>query len=158
MSDFVDRFATWWRDPDPDRLSEILAPDVRLVQPVVPDTFTLADGAEAFRSLFRFLPDLRAEVHDSVVDGNLVYIHFTLSGTYGGRPISWDALDRFVLREDGLATERVSFFDSQPLAAQMLLRPRGWMQLARSGFRPRLRARPPGRAAAAGAGRSSGSA
>jgi hypothetical protein len=128
---------------------------VRLVQPIAPDTFTLADATEAFRRLFRFLPDLTGEVHDSSVDGNLVFIHFTLSATYGGRPLSWDAVDRFLLREDGLASERVSFFDSQPLALQMLLRPRGWAQLARSGFRPRFRARPPARAAAPGAPRSS---
>ena len=154
-ADFVERFARWWSDPDPDRLGELLADDVRLVQPIAPDTFKLADGIEAFRGLFRFLPDLRGVVHDSSVEGNLVFIHFTLSATYGGRPISWDAVDRFVLREDGLAAERVSFFDSQPLAAQMLFRPRGWIQLARSGFRPRLRASPPARASAPGAPRSS---
>jgi ketosteroid isomerase-like protein len=158
VPDFVERFERWWSAPDPDRLGELLADDVRLIQPLAPDTSNLADGIEAFRRLFRFLPDLRGEVHDFSVDGNLVFIHFTLSATYGGRPISWDAVDRFVLREDGLATERVSFFDSQPLAAQMLLRPRGWLQLVRSGFRPRLRAGPPGRASAPGAPRSSGSA
>jgi ketosteroid isomerase-like protein len=147
-SDFVERFARWWSDPDAARLGELLADDVQLVQPLAPDTETLADGIESFRRLFRFLPDLRGVVHDSSVEGNLVFIHFTLSATYGGRPIAWDAVDRFVLRDDGLATERVSFFDSQPLAAQMLSRPRGWVQLARSGFRPQLRARPPGRASA----------
>ena len=156
--EFVERFARWWSAPDPDRLGELLADDVRLVQPIARDTFTLADAKEAFRRLFRFLPDLYGTVHDSFVDGNLVFIHFTLTATYGGRPISWDAVDRFVLRDDGLATERVSFFDSQPLALQMLMRPRGWLQLARSGFRPQLRARPPARASAPGAPRSSGSA
>src|SRR5687767_12788448 len=155
MSDFVERFAGWWSDPDPDRLHEILAPDVRLIQPIAPDTFTLPDGVEAFRRLFRFLPDLRGEVHDSASYGDVVFIHFTLSGTYGGRPISWDAVDRFVVGEDGLATERVSFFDSQPLALQMLMRPHGWIQLARSGFRPQLRAGPPARASAPAAPRSS---
>jgi hypothetical protein len=156
-ADFVERFARWWSDPDPDGLGNLLAEDVRLVQPIAPDTFTLAEGIEAFRRLFKFLPDLRGEVHDSSFDGNLVFIHFTLSATYGGGPISWDAVDRFLLREDGLATERVSFFDSQPLALQMLLRPRGWLQLARSGFRPQLRASSPARAGAPTAPRSSGS-
>ena len=141
-AEFVERFAKWWSDPDPERLHELLADDVRLIQPLAPDTFNLADGKKAFSRLFNFLPDLRGEVHDSSVDGNLVFIHFTLRATYGGRPISWDAVDRFVLRDDGLATERVSFFDSQPLMLQMLLRPRGWLQAARSGFRPQLRARP----------------
>ena len=157
-ADFVDRCARWWSDPDPDSLGGLLAEDVRLIQPLSPDTRGLPDAIAAFRRLFRFLPDLRGEVHDSSVDGNLVFIHFTLSATYGGALISWDAVDRFVLRDDGLAAERVSFFDSQPLAAQMLLRPRGWAQLARSGFRPQLRASPPGRASAPGAPRSSGSA
>jgi hypothetical protein len=154
-AEFVERFARWWSDPDPDRLRELLADDVRLIQPIAPDTLTLADGIEGFRRLFRFLPDLTGEVHDSSVEGSLVFIHFTLSATYGGRPISWDAVDRFVLREDGLAAERVSFFDSQPLAVQMLMRPRGWAQLVRSGFRPRLRVKPPARAAAPAARRSS---
>ena len=122
-AEFVERFAEWWSAPDPDRLHELLAEDVRLIQPLAPDTFNLADGREAFRRLFQFLPDLRGEVHDSAVEGNVVFIHFTLSATYGGRPIAWDAVDRFVLRDDGLATERVSFFDSQPLGLQMLSRP-----------------------------------
>ena len=147
-AEFVERFADWWSDPDPDRLGELLADDVRLIQPLAPDTTNLADGKAAFSRLFKFLPDLRGEVHDSAVEGNVVFIHFTLSATYGGRPISWDAIDRFVLRDDGLASERVSFFDSQPLGLQMLMRPVGWAQLARSGFRPQLRARPPGRASA----------
>jgi hypothetical protein len=155
VTDFAARFATWWSDPDPERLGELLAPNVRLVQPIAPDTFTLADGIEAFRRLFGFLPDLRGEVHDSVEHGNLVFIHFTLSATYGGRPLSWDAVDRFLVGEDGLATERVSFFDSQPLALQMLIRPRGWLQLGRSGFRPRLRAAPAARAGAPDAPRPS---
>lgn len=155
MNDFVERFERWWSDPDPDRLGEILAEDVRLIQPIAPDTQTRADGIEAFRRLFRFMPDLRGTVHDSAVEGDVIFIHFTLAGTYGGRPISWDAVDRFVLGDDGLATERVSFFDSQPLALQMLLRPRGWPQFARSGFRPQLRARPHARAAAPAAPRSS---
>jgi hypothetical protein len=156
--EFVERFAQWWSAPDPDRLHALLAEDVRLIQPLAPDTFNLADGTEAFRRLFKLLPDLRGAVHDSAVEGNVVFIHFTLSATYGGRPISWDAVDRFVLRDDGLATERVSFFDSQPLGLQMLSRPRGWLQLARSGFRPQLRASPPARASSPGAPRSSRSA
>ena len=157
-AEFVERFAKWWSAPDPDQLHELLADDVRLVQPLAPDTSNLADGREAFRRLFKFLPDLRGTVHDSSVEGNVVFIHFTLSATYGGRPISWDAVDRFVLRDDGLATERVSFFDSQPLGLQMISRPRGWLQLARSGFRPQLRARPPGRASSPDAPPSSRSA
>ena len=147
VNEFVKRFADWWEAPDPDRLDTILAEDVVLIQPLAPATRGLAEGKAGFRDLLSFLPDLTATVHTWAVEGEHVFIHFTLSATYGGKPIEWDAVDRFVVREDGLSSERVSWFDSGPLGLQMLLNPRGWPQLARSSFRPRLRARPRGRAA-----------
>ena len=155
MNEFAGRFAAWWERPDPDRLGELLAPDVRLVQPLSPDTRGLEEAKGAFRRLIRMIPDIHAEVRDSAADGGLVFVYFTLIGTYGGEPIEWDAVDRFIVGPDGLATERVSFFDSQPLALQMAARPRGWPQLARARFRPRLRARPAARVGAPAARRSS---
>ena len=61
-----------------------------------------------------------------------MFIEFTLSGTYGGKPIAWRAVDRFTFTE-GLIAERVSFFDSVPLVLTLLRRPRGWGRLARCG-------------------------
>ena len=147
VNEFVKRFADWWSAPDPDRLGEILTEDVVLIQPLAPETRGLPDGKQGFRDLLSFLPDITGQVHSWAVEGEHVFIHFTLSATYGGKPISWEAVDRFVVRPDGLASERVSWFDSGPLGLQMLLNPRGWPQLVRSDFRPRLRARPRGRAA-----------
>jgi len=57
---------------------------------------------------------------------------FTLSGTYGGKPIAWDAVDRFTFT-DGLIAERVSYFDATPLVLTLVGRPRGWDRLARAG-------------------------
>ena len=45
-----------------------------------------------------------------------VFIEFTLSGTLGGGPVSWRAVDAFDVGSDGLATKRVSFFDPTPIA------------------------------------------
>jgi hypothetical protein len=61
-----------------------------------------------------------------------VFIAFTLSGTYGGRPIAWNAVDRFTF-SDGLIAERVSYFDAFPLVFKLLGRPRGWGRLVRAG-------------------------
>jgi hypothetical protein len=61
-----------------------------------------------------------------------VFIEFTLSGTYGGRAIAWDAVDRFTFT-DGLIAERVSYFDSAPLVVKLLGRPSGWERLVRLG-------------------------
>ena len=62
-------------------------------------------------------------------------IDFTLSGNAGGAPISWRAVDRFAIGEDGLATERVSHFDPLPLILTIARRPRVWPAFLRSRLR-----------------------
>lgn len=138
--DFADRFAAYWREPSVEGLDALLAPDVRLVAPLTRTTYGLAEGKEVFGSLLRFLPNLSGVVHrwGSTADG--VLIEFTLSATAGGVRIAWDAVDRIVLREDGLATQRVSYFDSAQLLRQVALRPRAWptfLRLRLEGMRPR---------------------
>lgn len=125
-ADFAERFAAYWQAPTVDGLDEILAPDVRLVAPLTPTTQTLAEGKEVFARLLRALPDLTAAVHRWGETEDGVLIEFTLSATAGGAPISWDAVDRFVLREDGLATVRINYFDSAALIRKIALRPRAW--------------------------------
>jgi hypothetical protein len=131
-ADFAARFADYWRAPTPELLSLVLADRVRLVAPMTPVTHTLAEGKRAFAGLFELIPDLTGEVHRWGATADGVLIEFTLSGTAGGRPISWHAVDRFVIAEDGLASERVSYFDSMPIALAALTRPRGWPAFLRS--------------------------
>jgi hypothetical protein len=64
-----------------------------------------------------------------------VLIEFTLTGTAGGASLSWHAVDRIVLREDGLASARISYFDTAPLIRAVALRPRAWPSFARSRLR-----------------------
>jgi ketosteroid isomerase-like protein len=128
---FVRRFADAWADPDPDRLAALLASDVRLVQPLAPDTVGVDAARAGFARLLALLPDLRAEVHGSAAGEDHLFIDFTLSATFGGRRVTWPAVDRFRLR-DGLAAERVSYFDPWPLVWVVLTRPRGWRTLVRA--------------------------
>lgn len=114
-ADFARRFAEYWSAPTPERLETILSERVRLVAPMTPTTHSLADGQRTFAQLLEAIPDLTAEVHRWGATADGVLVEFTLSGTAGDAPISWDAVDRFVLGEDGLATERVSYFDSASL-------------------------------------------
>lgn len=137
-ADFARRFAEFWVSPSPERLDTVLAPRVRLVAPMMPTTHTLDDGRRAFADLFELIPDLTAEVHRWGATADGVLIEFTLSGTAGGRPISWHAVDRFVLGDDGLATERISYFDSAPIGLTVARRPRAWPSFARAQLR-RLR-------------------
>ena len=75
--------------------------------------------------------------------GETLYIELTLSGTLGGRPVSWRVCDRVTLR-DGLAIERESYFDPGPLIAAVIRTPRAWapfLRLRMSGLANDLRTR-----------------
>lgn len=137
-ADFARRFAEFWAAPSPERLETVLAPRVRLVAPMTATTHSLEDGKRAFADLFELIPDLTGEVHRWGATADGVLIEFTLSGTVGGGPLSWHAVDRFVLDEDGLASERVSYFDSAPIALTAARRPRAWPDFGRLQLR-RLR-------------------
>jgi hypothetical protein len=134
-ADFAARFAEYWRAPTPERLSLVLAERVRLVAPMTPNTETLADGQRVFAGLFELIPDLTGEMHRWGATDDGVLIEFTLSGTVGGKPIAWHAVDRFVLGEDGLATERINYFDSMPVVLAATTRPRAWPAFLRSRLR-----------------------
>ena len=137
-ADFARRFADYWRAPTPEGLRTLLAEDVRLVAPITPTTEGLTAGTAVFARLLRLIPDLSAEVHRWGPTSDGVLIEFTTSGTLGG-PVGWSAVDRFVLGEDGLATERVSYFDAGPLIRSLARRPRAWPRFfrARTGGRRR---------------------
>jgi len=134
-ADFVARFRAYWREPSVDGLEALLAPDVRLVAPMTPTTRTLEDGKRAFAGILALTPDLSGEVHRWGPTEDGVLIEFTLSGSVAGVPVSWRAVDHVVLREDGLAGERVSYFDSGPLVLTALRHPRTWPAFLRSRLR-----------------------
>ena len=113
--DFVRRFAAWWAAPDPDTLPTLLAADVHLAAPLTEDTFGLDAAQEGFRNLLAGIPDLTGEVHRWGAHDEGVFIEFTLSGTIGDRRFAVRAVDDFLLGDDGLATERISYFDPAPL-------------------------------------------
>jgi hypothetical protein len=134
-ADFVERFTAYWRAPTPQGLEAVLAPRVRLVAPLTATTHTREEGIRSFAALFELVEEMSAEVHrwGRTVDG--VLIEFTVTGKAGGRPISWHAVDRFVIGDDGLASERVSYFDSAPLAMTLARRPRAWPAFVRGRLR-----------------------
>jgi ketosteroid isomerase-like protein len=137
-ADFVERFAASWAAPTVASHSALWHDEIVLTQPLMPKAVGRRACEEGFARLFSLIPDLHATVHRwAAADPDVVFIEFTLAGTFGGRAIEWDAVDRFVLR-DGLALERVSYFDSMPVAIEMALRPRGWRQLVSASFRPHV--------------------
>jgi ketosteroid isomerase-like protein len=138
---FVERFETAWSRSNAAALGELLADNVVLIQPGMPSIRGKAEAHKTFSRLFRLIPDLHVVVHRWAEGDHVLFIEFTLVGTFGGSEISWPAVDRFLLR-DGLVAERVSYFDPMPLFLTTLRRPRGWRRLVTSGFRPSLSSPP----------------
>lgn len=129
---FVAGFQHFWRTPSLEGFSLLLSPDVTLMQPLAPIMRGLAEGREVFRKLFAWLPNLHGIVDRWSAQDNIIFIEFRLRATIGGRPFEWPVVDRFVLRADGMATERVSYFDPLPLLFASISRPSCWLQLWRS--------------------------
>lgn len=131
---WVGRFEHGWAEPDPDAFfagwAELLHPDVRLVQPLVPPS----RGFDAFRREFgrlrALIPDLHVEVrhwaHGRRDDGMLLFIEFDLVGSIGREGVRVPCVDRFLIDEQGLATERVATFDPTVLAGVIARHPRAW--------------------------------
>lgn len=131
--EFAHAFERFWGAPSVDALDDILAEDVILRQPMAPTSRGLTDGKRAFSRIFIAIPDLRAVVDRWAATQDGVLIEFRLKGTVGGRPLEWPVVDRFVL-PDGLAIERVSYFDPAPLLRAVVTRPTSWGRFVRSRF------------------------
>lgn len=126
--DFVRRFAEAWAQPSPDRFEALFQPDVRLAQPLGRPAVGVRAASASLARLFALMPDARGEVLGWRGEGDTVFIELRLAGTFGGKPLRWDLVDRITLR-DGLIAERVAYFDPLPLIAAIARRPRGWRRL-----------------------------
>jgi ketosteroid isomerase-like protein len=129
---FAEQFAETWRTPDLSKHEALWSDDIVLIQPMMGTLRGKQACRESFQRLFALVPDLHADVHRVGHGKQEVFIEFTLSGTYGGKPIAWDAVDRFTFT-NGLIAERVSYFDSTPLIGKLVARPAGWDRLVRIG-------------------------
>ena len=136
-AEFVAAFADAWAQPTPDRLLALLHPDVRLFAPLTAPTVGLESARDEFRRVFELFPDLHGQVHRWSAAGDLVFIEFTLLGTFEGRPLQWHAVDRFLLA-DGRGLERVSYYDPSPLVTALIRSPSGWRKWWKSGLGPPL--------------------
>jgi hypothetical protein len=126
-------FADGWRDPTYESFCRHIVPrlaaDARMVQPLVrshrgPDRF-----CRNIAPLFAAMPDVHANVLEWHGDDQTVFIEFHLQGTLAGTPVKLHVTDRFS-QEDGVVTERVSFFDPTPLLLVALRHPRALLALA----------------------------
>jgi steroid delta-isomerase-like uncharacterized protein len=112
---FAARFGEFWSDPDPERIPELVAPDMVATFPTVGEPVLGADGYQAqIAAALAFAPDLRLAVVDHLADGDDVVIDWRGTCTVGGEPVAFDGCDRFKVR-DGRAVRARVVYDTRPL-------------------------------------------
>ena len=122
----VKAFADGWKRPHPHAWDSLLATDVELHQPLMPDGIGVGHWQRQFARLQAVLPDIHGQViaWAPVPDGLL--IHLRCDATAGGRPLTFDVIDRLRLSTNGTVVRRDSFFDPTPLVVALATRPRAW--------------------------------
>lgn len=115
LAGFAARFTEFWSAPDPQQLPKLLTDDAHLEAPLTPTTDGIDAAIQMFESLLALYPDLHADVHRWGAHDTGLFIEFTLRATSNGRDLAIRAVDHFLVRDDGLATERISYFDPSPL-------------------------------------------
>jgi hypothetical protein len=123
--EFVTKFADFWHDPSPQRLPELLHPNVVLVQPLTGRKIGIEAAQAEFRRIWCCLPDLLADVDRWCGEGDLVFIEFRLHARIRGQVIEWPNVNRLVLH-DGKAIERVTYFDPLAILPTLLRHPSIW--------------------------------
>lgn len=129
-AEFVARFAAAWERPDLDRFMAMMAPEVRLLQPVTPAVHGAPAARREFGRMLRWLPDLRGTVDSWSARGDTVLIAWRLAFTLGRGPFELRIVDRLVV-QDGLIVEREAYFDSLRFMLATLRRPSAWLGYAR---------------------------
>jgi ketosteroid isomerase-like protein len=138
---FVRAFAAMWNRPTAEGFAALMHPEVRLVQPLAPPARGAREAAEWFAGTLALLPDIRIAVERWSGTPDELFIEWTATATFAGKPLRWSAVDRFRLA-DGKVLERIAYFDPLPLLGAVIARPSGWLRFVRSRLAARAKHRP----------------
>lgn len=133
---WVEQFAHVWAAPSErlDRLMALLGPDIVLKAPTVPPkTIGQQAGRKAFARALHAMPDLTANIMRWSACGDVIFIEMTFRATIGRRQVAWHDVDRILFR-DGVAVERIAYFDPAPVRRAFLASPSALRQYLRLRF------------------------
>jgi len=111
VEDFVERFERAWAARDPQLMQGLFHPDAVVRQPPVREPFRGDQVAEYFTQVFAGMPELRLAPVAWAARDNVVMIEWKITTPVGEDTLSWQGVDRFVLR-DGFATDEWVYYDS----------------------------------------------
>ncbi|WP_412539486.1 nuclear transport factor 2 family protein [Longispora sp. K20-0274] len=108
--DFVQRWSDFWAQPDPAGVHTIAHPDIVMTWPAVDEPLRGLPVWEArIVGMLRRFPDLVLTVTGHAFNGDLCFISWRANATVGGRPATWEGIDRMILRDDRVIESLVAF-------------------------------------------------
>ena len=130
--EWVASFDAHWQRGRPalDQLLALLGPDIRLSAPGLRSTEGIRAATVAFEQTFVVFPDLTGRVLSWAASSSVLFIEMEFTATAGSGPIHWKNVDRFAF-VNGVAVERVAFFNPRRIRKALLSSPAGWLQLLR---------------------------
>ncbi|GAA3194925.1 nuclear transport factor 2 family protein [Actinocorallia longicatena] len=132
----VAAFAEAWREPGPEVWQDLFTERVELVQPLLGGARGRPQAVAEVRRLLAFLPDATGEVLDWAGAEDVMFIDLRITGTVGGKPLSFRTLDKLRIDRTARIVRRDAFFDSVPLMLTLACRPSAWLPWWRSGIGP----------------------
>ncbi|MEV4729625.1 nuclear transport factor 2 family protein [Saccharopolyspora sp. NPDC049426] len=134
----VAAFADGWHTPHPHAWDDLLADEVKLVQPLLRNRVGRHALAEEYGRLIELVPDLKGQVTRWTADGRTVRISLLLTGTLGRLPLHLEITDQLTLDDEGRITCRRAKFNPFPAVALLARQPALWRHWWHSGVGPML--------------------
>ncbi len=133
IGDWMAAFCDVWSNPGDklERLLGLLSDDIVLKASTIPPVSRGKEEARAaFKGSLRAMPDLSAYVHNWSYTNDVLFIEMTFSARIGRKEVSWRSIDRFLFK-DGVAVERINFFDPTRVRRAFLFSFSGFRQYLR---------------------------
>lgn len=112
-------FSEAWAEGDYDRLLAVLAPDVNVLYPPMPEATDREGLRQFFEGAYARMPDLRFRLVDWAARGDAVFVEWVATATIGDQQLSWEGADRFTFRDDGQIVEARAYYDPRALLAAL---------------------------------------
>lgn len=112
MRSFVALYERAWANPASGLLAELWAPDGEMMHPELAEPLHGPKAVMSYlRRVLEIAPDLKTKPLAAASNGGTLFIHFRSEGTFGGKRIVWEGVDRWELDGDR-AIRGVGFFDT----------------------------------------------
>jgi predicted SnoaL-like aldol condensation-catalyzing enzyme len=116
---FLDLYEKAWAEPASGQLADLWAPDAEMMHPEFTEPMQGRDAVMAYLGeILKLAPDLQVRPLAAAANGDMLFIHFRGEGTFAGKKVVWEGVDRFELDGDH-AIRGLGFFDTGTIRAAL---------------------------------------